>query len=889
MTETIDSIAVKSSGGLPLILKAMSVRREEAAGEATGEAMGNAAAMLDRIDLTLSPGEWLYVVGTNGSGKSTLGKIVAGLSIPGELRAERWERGFAGSGPAPYVMQQPDAQLFATTPREEIVFALEWLGVSGDAIHLLANEALDEAGLAAAADLPWSALSGGQRQLAAVAAAAAGHAPLLVLDEATSMLDGESQSLARKLAQRRQREGAAVVWITQRIEELEQDPDRRVVALAAGRLIYDGKAHAFLYGEARGKAGASVPPCFLAGLRLPFRAELAREVEQRRRAAGRDRAAGSPREFERPTDSVAQAEAPPTPSEVPSYAPQALRFEGLRLRADSSGDLPGGRSLTWVSGRIVVLLGPNGSGKTRLLELAAGLREAEDARALFENVASMLPVGGHKASRRLRLLAYSYAGQSPEDQLFARTVEEEIDYVIRPYRLDKERRKERKSDALQAVGFGTAWLDRDPFAMSGGERRRTALACALAAPASWLLLDEPTAGLDAQGCDRLARSLEEERLKGRGILLVSHDPDWALPLADELLLLGDDGELRHCSRPALLEHPEWWAEAGLRMPPSYEAARDAQRLGLAEQRCWRPADVAAVSWRREPDGADDTASIKRGDGRIAGGGTIGIEDGAPPKERMRPKAVARRNRLSAFDPRAVWLGYVALSLSMFAATGWGGLAASAALTAAVVGLARLPLGEYKGPLFAFALFAFASAALSGLTGSSGESDAWWHAADSLATFRSFAKTWLVLAIGIALPAAIPPLRLRRALAQALPRTGGAGRRSQRLVLTVTLLLRFVPQLLAEWDRFARIALARGKDIGHSPAAALRRLRSTAVPFMLALFRMGETVTLALESRGIGRRDVPTEAERLRWQTRDSLLLAAIALACAALTLLSWFV
>lgn len=869
MTETIDSDAVKSSGALPLILKGMSVRREEAADEATG----HAAALLDRIDLTLAPGEWLYVVGTNGSGKSTLGKIVAGLGIPGELRAERWERGFAGDGPAPYVMQQPDAQLFATTPREEIVFALEWLGVSGAAIHHLANEALDEVGLAAAADLPWSALSGGQRQLAAVAAAAAGQAPLLVLDEATSMLDGDSQSLARKLIQRRQREGAAVVWITQRIEELEQDPDRRVVALAAGRLIYDGKAQAFLYGEARGRSGASVPPCLLAGLRLPFRAGLAREVERRRRAAGRDRAAQSPYEFERPTDSVARAEAPLTPSEAPFYAPQTLRFEGLRLRADDRGDLPGDRSLTLVPGRIVVLLGPNGSGKTRLLELAAGLREAEDVRTVFEDMPSLRPIAEKKAARRLRLLAYSYAGQSPEDQLFARTVEEELDYVIRPYRLDKEAREERKGDALQAVGFGPAWLDRDPFAMSGGERRRTALACALTAPASWLLLDEPTAGLDAQGCDRLARSLEEEILKGRGILLVSHDPDWALPLADELLLLGDDGELRHCSRPALLEHPEWWAETGLRMPPSYEAAREAWRHGLAERRCWKMADVAAFNWGQGPDGADDAVAMKRGDRRFAVA-AIGTADGAPP------------NRLSAFDPRAIWLGYVALSLSMFAAPGWSGLAASAVLTGAVVGLARLPLGEYKGPLFAFALFAFASAALSGLTGNSGESGAWWHAADSLATFRSFAKTWLVLAIGIALPAAIPPLRLRRALAQALPRTGGAGRRSQRLVLTVTLLLRFVPQLLAEWDRFARIAVARGKDIGRSPAAALRRLRSTAVPFMLALFRMGETVTLALESRGIGRRDAPTEAERLRWQTRDSLLLAAIAVACAALTLLS---
>ncbi|WP_420869746.1 ATP-binding cassette domain-containing protein [Cohnella ginsengisoli] len=135
----------------------MSVRREDP----VDDAAVNASAILDRVDLTLSPGEWLYVVGTNGSGKSTLGKIVAGLGFPGELRAERWERGFAGDDPAPYVMQHPDAQLFGTTPREEIVFALEWLGVQGSRIMRLAEEVLDEVGLAGAADQPWSALSGG--------------------------------------------------------------------------------------------------------------------------------------------------------------------------------------------------------------------------------------------------------------------------------------------------------------------------------------------------------------------------------------------------------------------------------------------------------------------------------------------------------------------------------------------------------------------------------------------------------------------------------------------------------------------------------------------------------------------------------------------------------
>ncbi|MFC3797703.1 ATP-binding cassette domain-containing protein [Cohnella sp. GCM10012308] len=881
MTATVDSRPERPSAESQFVIAGMSAYREGAAEDAP--------ALIDRVDMTLSPGEWVYVVGTNGSGKSTLGKVVAGLGVHGEIRAQHWERGFAGQEPAPYVMQQPDAQLFGTTPREEIVFALEWLGASGPDILRLADEALSEAGLKEAADLPWSALSGGQRQLAAVAAAAAGHAPLLVFDEATSMLDGHSQSLVRRLALKRQREGAAIVWITQRIEELEADPERRVLAIAGGRLVYDGSVRGFLYGDASEAGAAITPPCLLAGLRLPYAAELEHEMTLRRRERGNAGMAWHSRETERATKAGAVTPDQAALKRKTSCETSLLRLEGLQLRSGADASLSAINSLTLEPGRIVVLLGPNGSGKTRLLEIAAGLQKNAETRAEFLASGHIKNAASGSPARRQRLLAYSYASQSPEEQLFARSVEEEFDYVVRPYRPDAATRRARMEHALQSVGWGDSWLARDPYAMSGGERRRAALASALAAPASWLLLDEPTAGLDSLGCEKLAQSLIEERRSGRGVLLVSHDPDWSLPLADELLLLGADGEIRRCSRRALLEHPEWWEEAGLRCPESYRAARDAWRLGLAEERIWKATDIAAFRLSMELDDGDELSDeLYVTDGRRdqEENGAGGREADVRPRQNARRRSIsgAKRNRLSGFDPRAIWLGYVALSLSMFAARGWEGLAASAVLTAAIAGLARLPLREYKGPLAAIALFTVASTALSGLTGSSGESGDWWHAADSVATFRSFAKTWLVLAIGIALPAAIPPLRLRRALAQVLPRRGGAGRRAQRLVLTVTLLLRFVPQLLSEWDRFARIAVARGKDTGRSPAAMLRRLRSTAVPFMLSLFRMGETVTLALESRGVGRRDAPSEAERLRWHARDGVLLILVALACLALTM-----
>jgi len=853
-----------------------------------------APAVLDGVDWTLHRGEWVYVVGTNGSGKSTLGRIVAGLGFPGELRAETWDRGFAGETPAPYVMQQPDAQLFATTPREEVAFALEWLGTERSAIAGLVDSALEEVGLTEAADLPWSELSGGQRQLAAVAAAAAGRAPLLVMDEATSMLDSVSQARVRRLVSRLHREGAAVVWITQRIEELE--PGRRIVALEDGRLAYDGRVDEFLFGETSEDSARGEPPCVRCGLRLPYEIELSRALSERARTdvsgtlgERMSPVAKGPLEagFEQPMRSERPARS--ADARLPEAADPArvLRIDGWPMReANRASANRAASSLALRPGRIVVLLGPNGAGKSRLLEIAAGLLEAEGIAVSYGD-APVQPRGGGGAKRISGLLAYSYASQSPEEQLFARSVQGELDYVLRPYDLSAEQRRQIGLHALWAVGWDDSWLPRDPYAMSGGERRRTAIACALAPPADWLLLDEPTAGLDARGCEGLAESLAEERRRGRGILLVSHDPDWALPLADELLLLGSDGCIRHCGRETLLEHPGWWEEAGLRQPARYSAAREAWNLGLEETSAWEVAAVADCFSRVQTiNGFKPVVAVSRSAGWPLPSENEAVVNFSPGKHDVRRLASrSRRDRLSRFDPRAVWLGYASLSLAMFAAPGWGGLAGSAFLAAAIVFLARLPLRAYKAPIMAFAAFAVASTILSGLTGNSGAPGQWWHAADSWATFRSFAKTWLVLILGIGLPAAIPPLRLRRALAQILPQRGAAGRRSQRLVLTVTLLLRFVPQLMAEWARFSRIAVARGKDTGKSPAAWLRRLRSTAVPFMLSLFRMGETVALALESRGIGRRDMPTDAERLRWQATDSLLLVSIAIAIAGLLLL----
>lgn len=234
-------------------------------------ALGETDRRLDEVNLSLAPGEWLYVVGVNGSGKSTLARLLAGLYTEG-LKGSV-DRAFAGEDASPIVLQQPQAQLFGESPREEVQFALEWRELNTGSVKARTEEALAMTGLTDLADHPWERLSGGQLQLAAIAASAAFRTPLIVFDEVTSMLDDANRAIVLEAAEQIHKSGSAVVWVTQRLDELK--PECRVAALADGRVIFDGDARTFLYGNSEQDS-----PCERSGLRVPYLAALALELKR---------------------------------------------------------------------------------------------------------------------------------------------------------------------------------------------------------------------------------------------------------------------------------------------------------------------------------------------------------------------------------------------------------------------------------------------------------------------------------------------------------------------------------------------------------------------------------------------------------------------------------
>ncbi|QHW34607.1 ATP-binding cassette domain-containing protein [Paenibacillus rhizovicinus] len=593
-----------------------------------------------------------------------------------------------------------------------------------------------------------------------------------------------------------------------------------------------------------------------------------------------------------------------------------LRIEGVRVIGETvttgmRGESAGSASLILHAGEITVLMGANGAGKTRFMETIAGLRAPESlavhygSESLWER--RRLSARGESKLNEAALLAYAYSCQSPEEQLFLRTVREELDYTLRPYSsMTEADRNDRISAALQAVNWDGSWLERDPYAMSGGERRRTALSCLFAPPADWLLLDEPTAGLDAEGHALLGATLRRCASEGQGILLISHESDWAFELADRMLLLHADGSMRSCGKSELLANPQWLTEAGMEVPAWFSVAHLCTQLGIMEASVWDPSKLAeAIAGTPEKSQQSRTESTL---GAVSGIAATGLAVStsptitpdstnlssptlpssptiapiaanaaaptiAPARQPFALRASADKpSPIASFDARAVWLTYIVLSTFILQLNGWRSVGLAAVLVACAIYFGRIPLRRWRGAIRTIATFTAVISIFAGFTES--RADSIWDVHAALLSLQSLLKPLIVMLLGFGLPIAVTPLRLRRSLEQLFSRFGRVPQWGTKMLLTITLLLRFVPVLLSEWERFSRISVARGKRVGNNWRGAIKKIQETALPFMLSLFRLGDQVADALESRGVGAQSHPTVLVTEVWQLRDTVLLLA---------------
>ncbi|MDD9379027.1 ATP-binding cassette domain-containing protein [Streptomyces sp. ZAF1911] len=243
-------------------------------------------------------------------------------------------------------------------------------------------------------------------------------------------------------------------------------------------------------------------------------------------------------------------------------------------------------------GRALALLGRNGSGKTTLMRLlSGGLRPGAGSLWLDGTEVSYDRAGLTRLRTSVQLVV-----QDPDDQLFAASVEQDVSFGPMNLGLSAPEVRARVDSALAALDI-TRLRDRPTHLLSYGQRKRAAIAGAVAMAPRVLILDEPTAGLDPDGQERLLDVLAGLRASGTTVVMATHDVDLAVRWADDAAVLTPAG-IRFGPAEALLSEPALLAEAGLRQAWSPAVAALLRAHGLLGADAPGPRNPEALAaWR----------------------------------------------------------------------------------------------------------------------------------------------------------------------------------------------------------------------------------------------------------------------------------------------------
>ena len=563
---------------------------------------------LSGASVRIARAEFVCVLGGNGSGKSTLAKHLNALLVPDKGRVEvcgmdtsARQHTYAIRQSAGMVFQNPDDQLVASIVEDDVAFGPENLGVPTAELRKRVTQRLEDVGLSGFEKHETHALSGGQKQRVAIAGALAMNPEILILDEASAMLDPRGRKGLMRVVRSLNDQGMTVVMITHFMEEAALAD--RVIVLDGGKVARVGMPEEVLI---------DVDALSALNLEVPFAAELSQALRRagvpviaavteealaesvfsvftsqaaaacsaHENAAPQgssegktltEKASASP--FAPKADAAAGAtdcaKFPASPAE-PTDGDVLIWLENVSFTYDAAearrqrkaGKKPAPKQAKWGNspealwaldnvslkvrkGEFLGIAGHTGSGKSTLIQHMNGILHPTSGRVVA--FGSDIAEKGAANDVRGRV---GVVFQYPENQLFAATVSEDVAFGPRNLGLSEEEISKRVERSLRTVGLNPEEIAaRSPFELSGGQQRRVAFAGVLAMEPEVLVLDEPAAGLDPKARKSFLDMVSHLHEEGLTVVMVSHNMDDLANLCDRVAVMSE-GKLLMEGTPA---------------------------------------------------------------------------------------------------------------------------------------------------------------------------------------------------------------------------------------------------------------------------------------------------------------------------------------------------
>jgi energy-coupling factor transport system ATP-binding protein len=522
--------------------------------DVSDETSGKAPRLaLDGISVSIEKGSYTAILGSNGSGKSTLAKIIDILEVPDSGKVVIFGKDSSNDDlfweireHCCCVFQNPDNQIVGTMIEEDVAFGPENLGIPNPELRQRVDQALKDVGLYEFRHKETMALSGGQKQKLAIAGALAMKPDILILDEATAMLDPTSRDDFLTLVEKmRVEKGLTLITITHDMTEaLRCD---KLIIVNKGKVALEGTPEEIFLSEDLWKYGLKRPVKFNFAFEI---AKLTGSTLTKEDLKSNETLVASLVKMltkpglKEPGNVIVDRKKPDETDIIMSVKGLSYTYGGSDTKAIDDINLDIRR------GEVLGIVGESGCGKTTLISHMNAIIRPVEGDVIIHTKDGDLSCSNKKDTMKIRQnvgLVFQY----PEYQLFEETVYKDIAYGLKKMNVGAEEQKTMIMEAAEKVGLTERELNASPFELSGGQKRRAAMAGVLVMRPGILVLDEPASGLDPKGRQEMFAIIKSLRDSGTTIILVSHNMDEAAVNCDRICLI-DNGKIKAVGTPAEL-------------------------------------------------------------------------------------------------------------------------------------------------------------------------------------------------------------------------------------------------------------------------------------------------------------------------------------------------